>query len=470
MQSHAMTCNPINKGERQRRSPNQSAPHGAANDAQLSVLQRTNAALAALADPKWKSAAPVRTATRAVQQAAQCDAGVAAGQSFGPLHGKLVVWKDIIDQAGQQTTCGSALRKHVAPAQKNAAIVSQLEAAGMVSLARTGLSEFAFSGLGLNPHFGAPASALSREIPLLSGGSTSGAAVVVAHGFAELGVGTDTSGSIRIPAALNGIFGFRPTAARYNKTGVHPLSKTLDSVGTLARSFEVLRHADSTLCTDAAAPIGAKTEVLDLCETLGVPWDDDVFAPYETALRRASNAGWKITPKCLKCVDDLHALLGEYGPLVAIEARQQLAPYLTADTGQTMDPMIRARLLAAPVLSDRAYAQYLQRRRALVAQASAEIGARLLAFPTVASLRHPLAPLMQDPIAAQRLNTRLLAATMIGSLLDWPGLAVPLHANDARVEGSLLLSAAAGRDAHLLAQAARLLPEITEKHSNRKGK
>jgi aspartyl-tRNA(Asn)/glutamyl-tRNA(Gln) amidotransferase subunit A len=468
MQSRAMTCNPIKTGERQRRSPAYQTSISSDKTSQQAVFSKTTASLAKLADPRWKSACPVLTKARALKQAQRSDARLAVGQSRGELDGKTVVWKDIIDQAGQRTTCGSALREHVAPARNDATIVTQLEAAGAVSLARTGLSEFAFSGLGLNPYFGTPASALSRNIPLIAGGSTSGAAVVVAHGLADLGVGTDTSGSIRIPAALNGIFGFRPSAARYDKTGVHPLSKTLDTVGTLARSFEILRDTDAVLHPAPTPLKNQHSSILDLSDTLGPCWDDDVFSAYEIALRRASLAGWRIRPTRLKSVDNLGKLVAEYGPLVAIEAREHLAPYLSEDLSGQMDPMIRARLLSAPVLTDGEYASYLRRRAQLVSQARAEIGHHLLAFPTVVSLRHEIAPLERDPAAAQRLNAQLLAATMVGSLLDWPGLALPLRSADGHVDGSFLLSAAAGRDADLLAQAARLVPTITQENTQQK--
>ncbi|MDO6729605.1 amidase family protein [Marinovum sp. 2_MG-2023] len=426
------------------------------------ATDRAAAGLAALEGWTGCGACTAITPDRAMKQAAQVDTRMTKGQSLGPLDGVHVVWKDIIDQADEVTTCGSGLRKSAPPARHDAHSVARIEAAGAVSLARTGLSEFAFSGLGLNPHFGTPPSALSTDVPLVPGGSSSGAAVLVAHNLADLGVGTDTSGSIRLPAALNGIFGFRPSAARYDKTGVYPLSRTLDTLGTLSHSFDVLRAADGVLTT--AAPRGGrkeKAEIWELSDSLGPVWGEEVARAYDAALVDLSAAGWVIKSARLKSVDDLHALTTAQGQLVAIEARRNYADLLASDQAAAIDPMIRTRLEQAPVLSDAQYASYLRTRAQLVRDAQAEIGERLVAFPTVPSLRHALSDYQGNPDAAQDLNSRLLGATMIGSLLDWPGLALPLRENGGRVQGSILLSAASGNDDHLLAQTGRIVSELT---------
>lgn len=436
--------------------------HHLAGTTTVPVTERTAAALRALEGWQESGACTAITAARATMQAAQAEDRAARGQSLGALDGMSVLWKDIIDQAGQIITCGSALRKSAQPATQDAACVTLIEAAGGVSLGRTGLSEFAFSGLGINPHFGTPPSALSETVPLLPGGSSSGSAVLVAAGLADLGIGTDTSGSVRLPAALNGIFGFKPSAARYDRTGVHELSRTLDTVGTLARSIDVLRSADQILNTQPATNPGkAKTEILDLSESLGLVWEPEVTAAYQAALSRMAAAGWTVRPAHLKAVDELRDLTASEGPLVAIEARRKYADLLASDEASKIDPVIRTRLLQAPVLSDAQYAGYLRKREQLISGGRAEIGDRLLAFPTVPSLRHALPVYLNDQNAAQELNARLLAATMIGSLLDWPGLAVPLRDADGRVEGSILLSAASGNDDGLLTQVEQLIPALT---------
>ncbi|KAE9631001.1 amidase family protein [Parasedimentitalea maritima] len=435
------------------------------------VRSRTAKAITQLEKKQLDGACLAITTNRAMAQAVEADARQMRGEPLGPLAGLNVVWKDIFDQAGEVTTCGSALRPDAPRAKQDARSVQQIEAAGAVSLARTGLSELAFSGLGINPHFGTPPSALSTSKPLVPGGSTSGAAVLVAHGLADLGMGTDTSGSIRIPAALNGILGFRPSSSRYSKIGVHELSQTLDTVGTLSRSFDLLLVADRVLASPAlATKVYEKAVILDLSDTLGPTWSPEVFHAYDEALKCASNAGWRIQIGRLQSVDDLHALLKAEGPLVAIEARRKYSGLLSGSESDRIDPMIRARLSQAPVLTDARIAKYIDKRSQLVAKSRSEIGNRLVAFPTVPSLRHDLATYQYDLKAAQALNARLLAATMVGSLLDWPGLAVPLRNAEERVQGSFLLSAASGNDGLLLDQAKHIIPQITHLPQSKRGK
>ena len=214
------------------------------------AVQRVIEKIAQLKKPGHASATISVTASNALLQAETVDCRHSAGLSPRPLEGMCVAWKDIIDQEGEVTTLGSALRKDAKCATEDAPIVRKMEQAGAISLARTNLSELAFSGLGINPHFGTPPSALSQGIPLLPGGSSSGSAVLVAKGIADIGIGTDTSGSVRVPAALNGIYGFRPSTARYCRKGVHALSETLDTVGVLANSVERIIATDAVLADE----------------------------------------------------------------------------------------------------------------------------------------------------------------------------------------------------------------------------
>lgn len=427
----------------------------------VSVVERTRRALSELRLSKWSSACPVVTVTQAETQAVQADVRRCESRRLSELDGLHVVWKDNIDQINEVTRCGSRLRNPSALSTCNALCVDRLEGAGMVSIARTGMSEFAFSGLGLNPHFGTPSSALSYKTPLLPGGSSSGAAVVVAKGLADLGVGTDTSGSIRIPAALNGIFGFRPSSLRYDRSGVHELSKTLDTVGTLSRSFDVLRFADKSLSGMSVSSVhNHKFEIFDLSESLDSMWSDEVARSYDKALQSASAAGWSVTKKRLDSISDLRVLLETEGQLVAIEARRKYADILSSEDANLIDPMIRERLSKAPILTDSAYARYLKTRTRMVADARSEIGNKLIAFPTVPSLRHELATYENDQSAALQLNAKLLANTMLTSLLDCPGVAVPLNNESGRVSGSILISAASNNDGNLLTQTSQFLLDI----------
>lgn len=153
-----------------------------------------------------------------------------------PLFGLLVSVKDLFDEAGERNTAGSRLLKEREPATTDAEAVRRLKAAGALMFGRTTLSEFAYSGVGLNPHYGTPGNVFDpTRIP---GGSTSGGALTVAHGICDVALGTDTGGSVRIPAAINGLYGYKPTQSTVPREGVHPLAKTYDSIGPLTRDLE----------------------------------------------------------------------------------------------------------------------------------------------------------------------------------------------------------------------------------------
>src|SRR6266702_2587731 len=212
-----------------------------------SARDRLEQALAKIADPKGEGARACLTvymdAARAAADAA--DARAKAGISLGSLDGTIVSIKDLFDVAGEPTRAGSKILANAAPAKADAPVVSRLRAAGAVIVAKTNMTEFAFSGVGLNPHYGTPGNPADRtRIP---GGSSSGAAVAVADGMCEIAIGSDTGGSTRIPAALCGIVGFKPSRQRVPTAGAFPLSYTLDSVGPIARTVADCAVADAVM-------------------------------------------------------------------------------------------------------------------------------------------------------------------------------------------------------------------------------
>ena len=211
-----------------------------------SATALTEAALARAQDPAGEGARvfTLLDAGRARALAAASDALRAAGIVRSPLEGLPVSIKDLFDVAGQVTTAGSVVLKDAAPAARNAPVIDRLIAAGAVIVGRTNMTEFAFSGLGLNPHHGTPRNPWDRvgggRIP---GGSSSGAAVSVTDGMAVLALGSDTGGSVRVPSALCGLAGFKPTQRRVPLAGALPLSTSLDSVGPDHRPQRPGKHA-----------------------------------------------------------------------------------------------------------------------------------------------------------------------------------------------------------------------------------
>lgn len=372
-----------------------------------------------------------------------------SGKPRGVFDGATVVLKDLFDQKGQITTAASKTRIDALPATEDAEVVRLLERAGAAFIGRTNLSEFAFSGLGINPHFGTPSSALSSHTEYLPGGSSSGSAVAVGLKIAQVGIGTDTSGSIRIPAALNGLFGFRPTSSRYSKKGVFPLSKTLDSVGILTQCVDDIILTDDLLSTDRYLE-RHENVICDVTENFELNWDKDVIGGYQEKLRILEKSGYKISSLKLPIIKQVKEFFSNNGTLVAIEAKRLHNALLNSERASWIDPMVYTRLKEAPLLSDVDYAKYLDYRNAMLASFRNMIGNSILAYPTVPHIYNDKGKYLSDIEASKILNSEMLSGTMIGSFFDLPGIAIPLRDANGTINSSMLLSMAQGMDRTLL--------------------
>ncbi|HEY9423749.1 MAG TPA: amidase family protein, partial [Microterricola sp.] len=185
-------------------------------------------------------------------EADAADRRLQAGATLGPLDGKIVSIKDLFDVAGEPTLAGSIIKRTAAVPQQDAVVVRRLRAAGAVIVGKTHMTEFAFTAVGLNPHYPVPGNATDES--LIPGGSSSGAAVSAAEGTCDIAIGSDTGGSVRIPAALNGLVGFKPTASRVSLDGAFPLAPSLDSIGPLAHTVSDCAAADAVM---AGEPVTA---------------------------------------------------------------------------------------------------------------------------------------------------------------------------------------------------------------------
>ena len=234
-------------------------------------------------------------AERARREAEASAARHRAGRPLGPLDGVPTVWKDIIDVAGTVTTAGSELFRDSPPAAADAPVVANAAAAGMVSLGKVTMPEFAFSALGQNPHFGTPRN--PRDPTRMTGGSSSGSAAAVAAGLAPCALGTDTGGSIRNPAAMCGLVGFKTTEGRIDTSGVVPLSHTLDTLGPLCRTVEDCALLDAVYrgvapAAVSAAPIADVSVLAPSAESVVIAEAEDaVAANFEAALETLAGAG-----------------------------------------------------------------------------------------------------------------------------------------------------------------------------------
>jgi aspartyl-tRNA(Asn)/glutamyl-tRNA(Gln) amidotransferase subunit A len=411
---------------------------------------------------------------RAVREAAASAARLRAGAPLGPLDGVPVAWKDLIDVAGVPTTAASTLRREALPARADAPVVARLAAAGMVCVGKTNLTELAYSGLGLNPHFGTPPN--PHDPTRIPGGSSSGSAVAVASGVVPCAIGTDTSGSIRVPAAFCGLVGFKPTAARVDRTAVLPLAPTLDSVGPLTTSVAdaivldaLLRGASpgavAAVARGLAAPAGTDALAAPPPLRLVVPDGDlagdvepDVAAAFAAALDALAAAGAAIERRPLAAVEAARSLQDEHGSLVMHEAWRVHRALLDSPDAGRLDRRVLRRLRDGRALPPDGYEVLLRERPRLQAQLAAELDGALAVWPAVPHAAPALAPLERDDELFARINLRTLRNTIPASFLDMPGVALPIGADPAGLPLGLLLSGPPGSDERVLAAALAARP------------
>lgn len=417
----------------------------------------TESCLARIEDPAGEgSRAFIAVDAQAALAAAEGqDALRRAGAAPTPFAGIPVSVKDLFDIAGQVTRAGSTVLADQPPAARDAPAVARLRGAGFVVIGRTNMTEFAYSGLGLNPHYGTPKSPWRREIGHVPGGSSSGAAVSVADGMAFAGLGTDTGGSCRIPAAFCGITGFKPTAARVPTAGGVPLSTTLDSFGPLARTVACCATVDAVLAGIAPDPLAAVPLAgLRLAVPLDIALDDmdeGVAAAFERALARLSSAGARITEVA---VPEFAAVAGlnARGGLAAAESFAWHRAHLARNRA-AYDPRVAVRIGRGEALSAADYIDILAARAALVAGAAARLaGYDAVLFPTVPVAPPAIAPLEADDDLYGRTNLLVLRNSTLINVIDGCAVSLPMH-RAGEAPAGLTLAAPAGRDRRLLALA-----------------
>jgi aspartyl-tRNA(Asn)/glutamyl-tRNA(Gln) amidotransferase subunit A len=418
------------------------------------VAEQTLAAIEACPD---KAVFTRVTAGRALTEARAATRRVRAGAPLGPLDGVPVAWKDLFDLEGIVTTAGSLVLSGEPPAARDADVVERLKAAGMVTVGRVNMVEFAFSGIGLNPHYGTPANPHGTDRPRIPGGSSSGSGVAVARGLVPVSIGTDTGGSVRIPAAFNGIVGYKSTRGRYPMRGVYPLATSLDSLGVLCRTVADAVAVDAALCGLLGSPVRRGTVAgRRIVVPTNVVFDDAepaVVAVFETALDRLARAGARVERRALPQFDAVLDLYRRHGPLVTAEAYALHERRLNGPDADRMDRRVVARTRIGSRTTMPDYVALLAARTPLIQAVEAEIGAdTIVAFPTVPHVAPPIADLEADDDLFVTVNGRTLRNTLLGNYLDWCGVSLPCGAVDGLPVG-LLLSGLPNRDEDILAVA-----------------
>jgi aspartyl-tRNA(Asn)/glutamyl-tRNA(Gln) amidotransferase subunit A len=403
-------------------------------------------------------------AARATAQ--HCDAQAQAGRSLDALHGVCITIKDNIDVAGETTMAGGVVCAGEAPAQQDAPVLQRLRDAGAVVLGKTNMSEFAFSGVGINPHHGTPANPADTVHARVPGGSSSGAALSVALGLAEVGIGTDTGGSIRIPAALCGLVGFKSTQARIPCTGVMELSRTLDTVGSITRSVRACLAVDAVLSqqalpTDAASLRGLRFAVPQTLMMDDV--DTTVAQAFARTLRRISEAGAQVVEIPFTALGDIAALSmpGGFSPIesyAAHHARLERGAY-------QIDHRVVARMMLGKGISAQDYLELHNRRHAWIAAAQQTLqGFDAMLCPTVPMVAPLIEPLLKDDEAFFKVNRLLLRNPSAINYMDGCAWSLPCH-EAGELPVGLMVSSVAGQDAHLARVALALENLINSLHA-----
>lgn len=390
---------------------------------------------------------------RALDDARAQDDLRSRGEHHSPFAGIPISIKDLFDYKGEVTTAGTRVLENRAPADRTAPAIRRLEEAGFVVLGRSNMSELAYSGLGMNPHFGTPAGFWRRDEKRIPGGSSSGAAVSVAAAMAFGAIGTDTGGSCRIPAAFNGLVGFKPTARSVPTIGAVPLSPSLDSIGPIARSVGCCANLWQIMSGDRrrAANENAKPAFLVPEGLLLEGVDPVVAASFERAL---SVIGGQVGP--VRCVAaplfERIAQFSQTGGLPAVES-YALYKAFAEDPAAEMDPHVRNRILRGSRFSRAAVDEILRFREAVKNDYEELLTSRsFLLCPTVAIIP-PTIDEMKDEKENARVNALTLRNTSPINFVDGCAISIPMHAPDEPVCG-LMIAGGNGRDHALLSVAA----------------
>jgi aspartyl-tRNA(Asn)/glutamyl-tRNA(Gln) amidotransferase subunit A len=388
-------------------------------------------------------------------EARAADGRVDRGEAIGALDGALVSVKAMLDVRGLLTDAGSATLRGRPPAANDSSAVSRLRSAGAVVVGTTQMTEFAFSAVGTNPNF--PALGNPHDAERICGGSSSGAAVSVGGGLADIAIGSDTGGSLRIPAALCGLVGFKPTASRVPAAGCFPLSQTLDSIGPIAGSVKLCALADSVLATGKASDVAAigvdRFRLVVARGRLFEGCDQAVLDAFDGAIDHLRRSDVRISDGSLEPILDELARIDGLGTFPPVELAATLRSSGITDLAP-VDPNTRSRIEAGSGLSAVDYLEMARLRRQLADgfERSMEDG-EVYVVPTVPIVA-PTTSSVSDPEQFRRINALLLRNPRVANLLDCPSISIPLPSRGLPV--GMMLIGRRNADRHLLSIALRL--------------
>jgi aspartyl-tRNA(Asn)/glutamyl-tRNA(Gln) amidotransferase subunit A len=420
----------------------------------ITSRQLVEQALAAIKEPQGEGSRTFLSVheSEALAAADRADAQRRGGAKLSALAGIPISIKDLFDEAGVTTLGGSKVLVGTPAATRDSSVVARLKKADAVIIGRTNLVEFAYSGLGINPHYGTPKNAFDRATGRIPGGSSSGAAVSVTDGMAAGAIGTDTGGSIRIPAALNGLVGFKPTARRVPLDGVLPLAFTLDSAGPIAKTVTDCALLDQVLAAEAdGVPAPANLRDLGFAVPKTVFQDDlspAVADAFKAALVRLSTAGASIVELPMAEFAQA-AAVNPRGALTGAEAYSWHRQWMNG--ADKYDPRVLVRMRPAETMTAASYIELIKLREKFISTINtAASGYDAMLMPTTPDTAPTIAEASKDDETYFRLNLRMLRNPAIVNLFDGCALSVPCHERGAAPVG-MMIAGTQNTDSKILA-------------------
>lgn len=421
----------------------------------LTSRQLVEDALAAINNPngEGKPSFIKVHAEKALQSADAIDAQRKQGLAVPSLAGIPISVKDLFDEAGETTLGGSIVLVGQPAAAQDSTVVRRLREAGAIIIGRTNTVEFAYTGLGINPHYGTPKNVFDRATGRIPGGSTSGGAISVADGMAVAAIGTDTGGSLRIPSALNGLVGFKPTQRRVSLDGVMPLSTSFDSAGPIGRTVEDCALLDSIIAdqkVEASASLTVKELRLAVPQTYFLnELSAEVAKAFNAALSKLSAAGAKIVE--LPMAEFAMApTINPKGMITASEAYAWHRKFIK-DGADKYDPRILARIRTGETILAADYVDLQTLRRQFIRKINAAAqGFDAMLMPTTPDIAPPISEVIKDDETYYKINGRMLRNPSVVNVFDGCALSIPCHESGEAPVG-LMVAGTQNQDQHILA-------------------
>lgn len=390
------------------------------------------------------------------------DALRSKGQIPSPYAGIPISIKDLFDDAGYVTRAGTLIMADDPPASRTNLAVSRLRKAGFVIVGRTNMTELAYSGLGMNPHYGTPLNPFERSARRIPGGSSSGAVVSVTDEMAMGGLGSDTGGSCRIPAALCGIVGFKPTQDRDLLAAMVPLSPTLDTVGCMAKTVECCQIMAGLFSNKDLGANGSAHSAVRLGVPQTVVFDgvsSYVMSCFEEAMKSLEAAGVRFTTAPKSLFDEIGSL-SKHGGFPAGESYRKFKK-LIEQHASGFDPRVKVRIEKGRPQSLADYKE-LQLSRTNIIQSYNEVMAQFdaVVFPTTPGIAPEISQ-MADDIAYDRTNLEFLRNSTLVNLVDGCAISIPIHRRGEAPVGMTI--AASGHDDKKLLSLAGFAADIIDK-------